>query len=321
LVNRRGALAALAAGWCAPLGAQPAFPSRPITLVVGYPPGGSTDLTARIIGPELGKRLGQTVVIDNVGGAGGTLGAQKVAAAKPDGHTLLLGTNNEMSIHKLINRSARVDGSSDFTPLGLIASQPMMLVASAAAGVKTLDEFLDKVKRHPGRFSYGSAGIGTALHLAGEMIKQRAGLFVVHIPYRGVAPLTNDLVGGQLEYGVFVMSSGLPHVRSGKVVALGSTQLRPSTLAPDIKPLGAHPQLKGLDIASWFGLFGPLNLPAPIAQALQSALRDALASPDVRRKLEDSGATLADPATDPAAFMRAERDKYRRIVQRANITE
>jgi tripartite-type tricarboxylate transporter receptor subunit TctC len=316
--DRRQVLASVAATLAAPAFAQA---DKPISLVVGYAPGGSTDLTARIIGPELGRRLGQPVVIENIAGAGGTLGAQKVAAARPDGQTLLLGTNNEMSIHKLINRAARIDGIADFTPVGLIGSQPMMLVASTGVGVKTLDEFLARVKRAPGRYSYGSSGIGTALHLAGELVKQRAGLFMVHIPYRGVAPLTNDLIGGVLEFGVFVLSSGLPHVRSGKVVALGSTQLTPSAVAPDIPSLGAHPTLKGLDMSSWFGLFGPAQLPAEQLRRVQEALRDTLAAPEVRKKLEDAGATVADARTDLAAFMRSERDKYASIVKFANIQE
>jgi tripartite-type tricarboxylate transporter receptor subunit TctC len=295
--------------------------ARPITLVVGYPPGGSTDLTARIVGPELGKRLGQTVVIENIGGAGGTLGAQKVAAARPDGQTLLLGSNNEMAIHKLINRAARVDGVIDFSPIGLIATQPMLLVASSGSGVKTLDQFLARVKSAPGKTSYGSSGIGTALHLAGEMVKQRAGLFMLHIPYRGVAPLTTDLIGGQLDFGVFVLSSGLPHVKSGKVHALGLTQLKRSPIAPEIAPLGEHPQLKGLDIASWFGLWGPVQMPAALVQRLQGALRETLQAPETRRKLEEAGATVAEPGTELGAYQRSERDKYAAIVKFANIQE
>jgi tripartite-type tricarboxylate transporter receptor subunit TctC len=313
-----GSAACLAvAAW--PLRAQ--TDSKALTLVVGYPPGGSTDLTARIVGPELGKRLGQTVIIENIGGAGGTLGAQKVAAAKPDGATLLLGTNNEMAIHKLINRAARIDGISDFTPLGLVGTQPMVLVASAASGVKTLDEFIGKIKAAPGKASYGSSGIGTALHLAGEMVKQRAGLFMLHIPYRGVAPLTNDLIGGQLDYGVFVLSSGLPHIKSGKVVALGLTQMQRSPIAPEIAPLGEHALLKGLDIASWFGVWGPPQLPPAVVQRVQGALRETLQAADVRKKLEEAGANVAEPGADLAAYQRKEREKYASIVKFANIQE
>jgi tripartite-type tricarboxylate transporter receptor subunit TctC len=313
-----GAAAALAA--TVP-GARALADPRPITLVVGYPPGGSTDLTARIVGPELGKHLGQTVVIENIGGAGGSLGGQKVAAAKPDGTTLLLGTNNEVAIHKLINRSARLDGLVDLTPIGLIATQPMLLVASAGTGIRTVDQFLAKVRSAPGKTSYGSSGVGTALHLAGEMVKERARLFILHIPYRGVAPLTTDLVGGQLEFGVFVLSSGLPHVKSGKVNALGVTSLSRSSIAPEIAPLAEHPQFKGLDISSWFGLWGPAGLPPAQVQRLQTALRSTLQSPEVRKKLEDAGASLAPPGVDLAAFQRAERDKYARIVRFASIQE
>jgi tripartite-type tricarboxylate transporter receptor subunit TctC len=295
--------------------------ARTLNLVVGYPPGGSTDLTARVLGPELGKRLGLTTVIDNVGGAGGTLGAAKVSAAKPDGLTLLLGTNNEMAIHKLINRQARIDGVSDFTPIGLVASQPMVLVASQAAGVQSVDAFIKRAKAAPGQFNYGSSGVGTALHLAGEMIKQKAGLFVVHIPYRGVAPLTTDLVGGQLEYGVFVLSSGLPHIKSGKVHALGLTSLQRSAIAPDIAPLGDHPLLKGLDISSWFGVWGPPQMPPALVDKTRSALQEALRSPDVIKKLQDAGATMAAPGVDLGSYQVREREKYAAIVKFANIQE
>jgi tripartite-type tricarboxylate transporter receptor subunit TctC len=297
------------------------YPSKPITLVVGYPPGGSTDLTARTLAAELARRLGQPVVVDNVGGAGGTLGAQKVAQAAPDGYTLLLGTNNEMAIAKLVNPAVRFDAQRDFTPIGRIASQPMVLVASSKTGVKNVNDFLAQVKKNPGKFSYGSSGVGTALHLAGEMVKESAGLFVVHIPYRGVAPLTNDLVGAQLEFGVFVLSSGLPHIRSGRVVALGTTEAKRSQAAPEIPALAEHPALKKVDISSWFGLWGPASMPAATQQRLQQALADTLASADVRKKLEDAGATMAPSGASLASFQATEIQKYRRIVEFAKIRE
>jgi tripartite-type tricarboxylate transporter receptor subunit TctC len=297
------------------------YPSKPITLVVGYPPGGSTDLTARTVAAELARRLGQPVVVDNVGGAGGTLGAQKVAQAAPDGYTLLLGTNNEMAIAKLVNPAVRFDAVRDFTPIGRIASQPMVLVASSKTGVKTTDEFIALARKNPGKFSYGSSGVGTALHLAGEMVKESAGVFVVHIPYRGVAPLTNDLVGAQLEFGVFVLSSGLPHIRSGRVVALGTTEAKRSQAAPDIPALAEHPALKKVDISSWFGLWGPAKLSAGVQQRLQQALQDTLATPEVRKKLEDAGATMAPTGAALAPYQEAEMGKYRRIVDFAKIKE
>jgi tripartite-type tricarboxylate transporter receptor subunit TctC len=295
--------------------------SKPITIVVGYPPGGSTDLTARTIGAELAKKLGTIVVIDNVGGAGGTLGAQKVANAATDGYTLLVGSSNEMAISKLISSSVRYDSINSFTPVGLIASQPMVLVASTKSGVKNFDEFFKLVKANPGKFSYGSSGVGTALHLAGEMIKESSKSFLVHIPYRGVAPLTNDLIGGQLDFGVFVLSSGMPHIKSGKVVALGITEGQRSKAAPDIASLSEHALLKNVRISSWFGLWGPAGMPAAVTQRLQQALNETLATADVRNKLEASGASFFAPGMQLADFQKSEIANYKRIVDFAQIKE
>ena len=320
---RRALLASaalLAAASPAAFAQAPAYPSKPITIVVGYPPGGSTDLTGRTLGDALSRQLGVPVVIENLGGAGGAIGAQKVASAAPDGYTLLVGANNEVAISKLVTKTTRYD-LKDFTPIGLIASQPMVLVASPTAGVKNLDEFLAKVKAAPGKFSYGSSGVGTALHLAGEMVKERAGVFMTHIPYRGVAPLTSDLVGGNLEYGVFVLSSGLPHIKSGKVVALGTTEARRSPLTPDIPALGEHPQLKGIDIGTWFVLMGPARLPDAVVARLKTALAESLKSPDFRKKMEASGSTVAAPGGDIGPFLQAEVAKYQKIVQFAKIEQ
>jgi tripartite-type tricarboxylate transporter receptor subunit TctC len=301
--------------------AQADFPNKPITVVVGYPPGGSTDLTGRVVAEILAKQLKVTTVVDNVGGAGGTVGAQKVVNAPADGYTLLLGANNEVAISRLINPALRYDGLKDFTPVGLVASQPMVLVASAKTGVKTTDEFLKLVKSKPGQFSYGSSGVGTALHLTGEMLKDKAGLFMVHIPYRGVAPLTNDLIGNTLDFGVFVLSSGLPHIRSGKVVALGTSEARRSSVAAQIPALSEHPQLKGLDISSWFMLVGPKGMPPAVVAKLQKALQDGLQDPAIRKKLEDSGSTVFTGKEDAAAYLNSETVKFKKIVEFAKIKE
>lgn len=323
--NRRRWLAeagALALGASSPAWAQgDTYPARPITLVVAYPPGGSTDLTGRTVAADLTRRLGRQVIVENIGGAGGALGAQKVAQAAPDGYTLLLGANNEMAIAGLVNSAVRYDPLRQFTPIGLVASQPMVLVASPKSGVKDLAGFIELVRRNPGKFSFGSSGVGTALHLAGEMVKESAGLFIVHIPYRGVAPLTTDLLGGQLEFGVFVLSSGLPHIRSGKVIALGTTETRRSTVAADIPALAEHPLLRKVDIGSWFGLWGPAGLPPAIVRRLQTALAETLAAPEVRQKFSESGATVAAPGVALADFQAAEIKKYRRVVDYAKIRE
>ena len=296
------------------------YPSKPITLVVGYPPGGSTDLTGRALGAELSHRLGVPVIIDNIGGAGGAIGAQKVANAAPDGYTLLAGANNEIAINKLVNASVRY-GPKDFTPIGLIASQPLVLVAAPGAGVKNTGEFLALLKKNPGKYSYGSSGVGTSLHLAGEMLKQQGDVAMTHVPYRGVAPLTNDLLGGNIDFGVFVLSSALPYIRSGKMVALGTTEAKRSAITPDLPALGETPQLKGMDIGVWFALMGPAKLPAPVLARLRKALEETLQSPDFRKKMEATSSVVPATPPDIERFLATETDKYRSIVQFANIKE
>lgn len=314
------AAAAAAVTTPAALAQEAAYPSKPITIVVGYPPGGSTDLTGRNVGLELANRLGQPVVIENVGGAGGAVGAQKVANAAPDGYTLFVGASNELAIANLVNKRIKYT-TKDFTAIGLIGSQPLVLVASAGAGVKNAAEFTQKVAKNPGRFSYGSSGVGTSLHLAGEMVKEQGKLFMTHIPYRGVAPLTNDLLGGNLDYGVFVLSSGLPHIKSGKVVALGTTEAKRSAITPDIPALAESPQYKNVDIGVWFALMGPANMPKPIVDKIRKALHETLQSPDFRKKMEAAGSVVASPTVDMDKYLASEVAKYQKIVQFAKIEE
>jgi tripartite-type tricarboxylate transporter receptor subunit TctC len=294
------------------------YPSRAITMVVGYPAGGSTDLVGRLVADGLASRLGQPVVVENLGGAGGAIGAQKVAKAPADGYTIMVGANNELAIAKLINKAVKYN-IGDFTPIGIVCTQPMVLVASHKAGVKNAAEFSQLVARNPGKFSYGSSGVGTALHLAGEMIQEQGHLQMTHIPYKGVAPLTTDLVGSNIEFGMFVLSSGLPQIRAGKVVALGTTEARRSSITPDIPALSELPQYKNVDINSWFAMMAPRGLPAPIVARLKKALDETMASPEFRRKMEETGNVVADPKLDAGKYINAEIAKYSKIVQFAKI--
>ncbi len=294
------------------------YPNRAITMIVGYPAGGSTDLVGRFVADGLASRLGQPVVVENLGGAGGAIGAQKAVKATPDGYTLFGGANNELAIARLINKSIKYS-IGDFTPIGMIGSQPMVLVASQKAGVKTAAEFSALVAKNPGKFSYGSSGVGTALHLAGEMIKEQGKLHMTHIPYRGVAPLTTDLVGNNIEFGMFVLSSGLPQIRAGKVIALGTTEAKRSAITPDIPALSELPQYKNVDINVWFALMAPKGLPAPVAAKVKKALDETMASPEFRKKMEEAGSVVADPKTDAGKYINAEIAKYTKIVQFAHI--
>ena len=318
----RAALVSLCAA--SALAAAPAsaadYPARSISLVVGYPAGGSLDLTARLLGEELGKRLGQTVVVENVGGAGGTIGAQRVARAAPDGYTIFLGSTNEMVIARMINTAVKYDSAKDFTALGIVASQPMLLAASKNSGVKTAAEYLEKLKgAAPGTFNYGSSGVGTTLHLAGEMINEATGTRAEHVPYRGVSPLVTDLMSGQLDFGMLVLSSGLPQVRSGNIVALGLTENKRSPAAPEIAPLAATKGFESVDINLRFALYGPAGLPEPVVAKLRAALDESLKSEQFRSKLQDAGGEVAKPGIDPVTFQAEETKKYGALVKAAKI--
>ncbi|MBP8186134.1 MAG: tripartite tricarboxylate transporter substrate binding protein [Comamonas sp.] len=294
------------------------YPNKPVTIVVGYPAGGSTDLVGRLVANEIEKHLGQSVVVENLGGAGGAIGAQKVANAKPDGYTLLVGANNEIAIANQINKSVKYK-ITDFTPIGLVASQPMVLVASAKAGVKNTKEFVAAVKANPAKFSYGSSGVGTALHLAGEMMKDQGKIDMQHVPYRGVPALTNDVMGNNIEYGIFVLSSGLPLIKAGKVTAIATTEAKRYGATPDIPALAEQPEFKNVDINSWFAMLAPANLPAPIAAKLKTALDKTMASPEFRKKMEDAGAAVMDSKTDAGKYINGEIVKYKKIIDVAKI--
>ncbi|VFR60422.1 putative exported protein [plant metagenome] len=313
--------AALLLGAVAPSQAvAQSYPARPVTLVVGYPAGGSVDLTARLFGEELSRHLGQNVVIENVGGAGGTIGAQRVARAAPDGYTLLLGSTNEIVIARMINTAVQYDSAKDLSSLGVIGSQPLLLAASKASGVTSAAQYLQALRAgQPGQYYYGSSGVGTSLHLAGEMINAATGTQAEHVPYRGVAPLVTDLMSGQLTFGVLVLSSGLPQVQSDKIVALGVTEKTRSPVAPDIPALAETPGFEDVDIGVWFGLYGPAGLPDAVADALRGAVRNVLAAPSFRDKLAQAGGVPARADLDPVAFLAEETRKFDALVKGAKI--
>ncbi len=298
--------------------AQQAWPSRPITLVVGYPAGGSVDLVARIVAEPLSRRLGTPVVIDNTGGAGGTIGAQKVVNAPADGYTLLLGSGSEVSIARLFNTAVRYNGETDLSHIGLIGVTPMVFVAAPAAGVKTIDEALAKARREPNQLSFASSGVGTPLHVSGELINMLAGTTFRHVPYRGAAQMVQDVLGGNIDFGVFVLSSALPHIESGKMIPLGVTTPARSRAAPQIPALGENAKLKGYDMNVWFGLFGPAKLPAPILARLNKELNEVLKDPAVWQKLQKAGVSN-DGGTPQAlsAFVKAETQRVRGVVNTA----
>jgi tripartite-type tricarboxylate transporter receptor subunit TctC len=322
---RRHALAALLACTVTPFTpavmAQNDFPSKPIKIVIGFPAGGSVDQVGRVVGDALGQRLKGVVVIDNQGGAAGAIAAQRLVTSPADGYTLLVGSSNELAATKQVNPAQRYDAAKDMTPIGLIATAPVVLVAGPKAGVKTLAEMIDAAKRQPGKFSYGSSGVGSTLHFAGELLKQRAGIFMTHIPYRGVAPLTADLAGGTLDLAVVSPTGALPFIQSGRITPLAVSSAKRLAALPDVPAMGENPLLKGYELVGWFALMAPRNLPPEVTQRLATALQETLQDPAVRKKLIDSGMEVATGREDLGKLIADESAKFAKLVTFANMRE
>lgn len=301
--------------------AQSAYPAKPIKLIVGYAPGGSVDMAARVVADLLAAKLNATVVVDNVAGAAGVVAAQRVVSSAPDGYTLLVGSSNEMAATGLVNPAQKYDPLNDMTHLGLVATAPVLLVAGPKMKVKNLDEFFTMVKRSPGQYSYGSSGVGSTLHFAGELIKQRSGVFMTHIPYRGTAALTSDLIGGALDFAIVSPTAAAPFLQSQRFTALGVTSAKRFPTLAQVPALGEHPLLKGYELSGWFALAAPKGLPPEVAQKLSAALKAGLAETAFRRRLEEGGSIPATGNEDLTKVMRDDMDKYRQLVKFANMRD
>jgi len=324
LPSRRAALSALAIAPLSLHAQTPPWPqARPITLIVPFSAGGNVDTTARLVGQKLADRLRQTVIIDNVAGAGGLLGVQRAVNANADGYTLVMAFDGPIAITKFINPAAvRFDPSADLLPVALTTLAPMVLVARNGLGVDSMAALVDLARRQPGRLSYATSGIGTVLHLAMEMIKDRAKVFAVHIPYRGGAQIASDVIGGQVDLAMMVSTSATPHVLAGRVKALAVTGAQRLPTLPGVPTLTELPLFKGLVVDSWTGVFAPARTPPAIADRLNAELNAVLQMDEVRHKLAEGGALVGQG--DRAAFGRfiaAEQQRFERIVKAANIRE
>ncbi len=321
VLSRRSLLGAAALGLVLPAAAQGSFPSKPLKLVVGYPAGGSVDLAARVVGDGLAARLRGTVVVDNVGGAAGAIAAQRVASAPADGYTLLVGASNELVATRIVNPAQRYDGRRDFTPLGLVATSPLILAARPGLGVKSMADLLELAKRQPGKLSYGSSGVGSTLHFAGELLNQRAGISIAHVPYRGVAPLTSDLAGGSLDLAVLSPTAAQPFLQSGRIVPLAVTSAQRLSALPQVPAMAELAPLRGYELVGWFALMAPRALPADTAQRITAALQEALAEPAVRKRLEDAGMVPATGREDLARLIAEEDRKYEQLAAFAKMRD
>lgn len=282
-----------------------AWPSRPIRWVVAYPAGGGSDFLARQLAPEIGRRLGQNIVIDNRPGAAGIIGTDHAAKSAPDGYTIVTGDNGAMVFHEAMYRKIPY-APSDLTPVGFMARFPLIVAVNPQAGFASGKELLEKIRASPGRYSYASPGIGSPHHLAMELLKQRTGSFVVHVPYRGTAPAVQDVIGGQVPMMVLDTAAGLPQIRAGKVKPLAVMSRKRIATLPDVPTLDEL-GVKDFEVTAWQGLFVPKGTPAEVVTKLGGEMRQAIVAPEVKARLEDFGLEVL-PSDGPALASFIERE-------------
>lgn len=291
------------------------YPTRPVTLVVAFPPGGASDVLSRILARKLEQILGQPFVIDNRPGAGGNVAADAVAHAAPDGYTLLNGNNSILATNAALYKKINFDPEADFVPIGLIGSQANILVVNPALPVKSMAELIALAKASPGKLNFASSGHGLAAHLAGELFKTEAKIDLVHVPYKGAAPALQDVIAGHVQMMFATASSVVPHIRDGKVRALGVATLKRTAVLPEIQTIDEL-GIKGFDATTWHGLVVPARTPKEIVATLNRALVATLGDAAVKKSLGDLGVDIiGGRPEDFAAYIKSEIPKWTAIIK------
>jgi len=298
------------------------YPSRPVTLIVPYAAGGGVDAVARVIAESLSERLGQRFVIENVTGAGGVIGTQRAARAQADGYTLLFAVENTMAVAKLVQPTVvQYDSQKDFQPISLIGTAPLVLAGKKDLPANNIAELMTLLKANPGKYSFASSGVGTSLHVLGEMINVEGKVKMVHVPYRAAPQIVTDLISNQIDLAILPLNLALPSYRNGSVKIFGTSERTRSPLAPDLPSLAEHPDLKGVNMTVWYGLFAPANIDSAIVARISEILAAVLRDASMRAKLADVhmiNAVGSTPA-ELVAFLGQEIETYSAIVKTANI--
>jgi tripartite-type tricarboxylate transporter receptor subunit TctC len=302
-------VAALALGSVVEPAAAQTYPNRPITLVVSFPPGGSTSIVGRTVAEKMSEILGQQIVVDNRGGAGGTIGTRAVAKSAPDGYTLLLGYTGTLAIAPTLYPSAGYDPRNDFAPVGMIGHAPNSLVVHPSTPAKTVQELVAHAKANPGKVNYGSAGVGTVSHVSGEYFASAADVKLVHIPYKGTGPALADLIGGHIPMAFAPIPATHGPVSQGLLRGLAVTSAKRSTLVPDL-PTIQESGIKDFEASLYYGIVAPAGTPRPIIDRLNEALRKALATADVQKRLANDGAE-STPGSPEEYAAHIDRDEKR----------
>jgi tripartite-type tricarboxylate transporter receptor subunit TctC len=314
-LTRRGALLLTAAlGLAGTAWAQTDWPSKPVKIVVPFAPGGTTDLTARILAEQLSQSFKQTFVVENKAGAGGNLGAAEVAKAAPDGYTFLMGTPGTQAINQFLYPKMPYDTARDLIPVSFVVRVPNVLMVNPQLPAKNLKELIALLKAQPGKLSYGTPGNGSTGHLSTELFKTQAGVFVTHIPYRGSGPMLQDLMAGQVQMSIDNMPSALPLIQSGKITALGVTSEHPVATLPGVPPIASV--LPGYVAESWFVLVAPAGTPQPIIDKLSAEVDRILKKPEVAERFATLGATpVGGTPKQLGDFIAAETRKWQKVVK------
>ncbi|WP_132252194.1 tripartite tricarboxylate transporter substrate binding protein [Methylobacterium segetis] len=327
LVRRRGFLGLTLAGAClaalpftaGAARAQATFPTRPITLIVPFAAGGSTDVVARLVAQKMSESLGQQVVVENVVGAGGNVGASRVAKADPDGYAILMGTVATHALNPLILKRKPYDPIADFAPVSLLAVVPNVLVVNPNLSAKTVPELIALLKAEPGKYNYASSGNGTPLHLSGELFKSMAGVQMQHIPYRGAGPALNDVVAGQVPIMFDNLPSSSEFIRAGTLRGVAVTTKERAPSFPDM-PTIAEAGLPGYETYTWNALFAPAKTPRPVIDALNAAALKALKDPTVIERMQAFSATIVGSSPETLAdHVKAEAAKWAPVVKEAGV--
>ena len=290
------------------------WPAKPVRIVVPFAAGGTTDITARVIAEQLTQGLKQSFIVENKGGAGGNIGATEVARAAPDGYTFLMGTPGTQAINQFLYQKMPYDTAKDFAPVSFVVRVPNVLVVHPGVGVKTIAELIAKARARPGGMSYGTPGNGSTGHLSTELFKSRAGIFVTHIPYRGSGPMLLDLMAGQIEMAIDNLPSAMPHIRSGKLIALGVTSAQRNSQLPNVPTIASA--LPGYVAESWFVLVAPAGTPPAIVSRLSGEVDRILRKPEVIERFKGLGAEPVGGTPDQLAqFIVAETRKWQQVVK------
>jgi len=305
-----------------PVFAQGTWPSKPVRIVVPFAPGGTTDILARAIAPELQHAFGQPFVVDNKPGAGGNVGADAVAKSAPDGLNLLMGTVGTHAINQALYPKLPFDPIKDFAPITLVAGVPNVLVMNPAKaeayGIRNVADLIKYAKANPGKLNMASSGNGTSIHLSGELFKSMTGTFMLHFPYRGSGPALLDLIGGTMDLMFDNLPSAMPHIKAGKLKALAVTTAQRSAALPDVPTVAEAGPVKGFDASSWFGLLAPAGTPADIVNRIQQECAKALATPAVKERLLSQGAIPGGNTPQAfAAYIAAETKKWAAVVKQS----